>query len=190
MTITGLYIIAAYLLGSISSAIIVCRLFRLPDPRTQGSNNPGATNVLRIGGKLPALITLVGDMLKGVIAIVVAKLLLLSVIEISAVMLAVFLGHLYPIFFRFKGGKGVATALGVYIALSWQFGGAVIISWLLAFALSRVSSIGALAIIITAPLFAALLLEPRYAYIIVVMSIVLLIRHKDNMRRLWQGSEK
>lgn len=185
-----LYIIAAYLLGSISSAIIICWLFRLPDPRTQGSHNPGATNVLRIGGKFPALLTLIGDMLKGVIAIILAKWLNLTVVEISLVMIAVFIGHIYPIFFKFKGGKALATALGAFIALSWQFGAVVIAAWLLLFGVTRISSAGALAVIVAAPIGAWFMLETSYFYAISFMVVILLIRHKDNIVRLYRGEEK
>lgn len=185
-----MYIGIAYLLGSISSAIIVCWMFKLPDPRTQGSSNPGATNVLRIGGKIPAFLTLLGDMLKGVIAVALAKAMYLSPTEISVVMLAVLLGHLYPVFFHFRGGKGVATALAAFITLSWQFGGAVVITWLVAFTVSRVSSVGALAMIISAPIYAKLLLAPQYFSVIVLMSVVLLLRHRENICRLMQGQEK
>ena len=106
-------LVLAYLLGSVCSAIIVCKLLRLPDPRTQGSNNPGATNVMRIGGKKAAIITLAGDMLKGVPLVLIAQQLHLAPDLISAIGLAAFLGHLYPVYFKFEGGKGVATALGV-----------------------------------------------------------------------------
>ena len=123
-------IIAAYLLGSISSAIVVCRLMGLPDPRTQGSNNPGATNVLRIGGKKAAAITLLGDSLKGFVPVALCHLLDRPELIFALVGAAAFLGHLYPVFFGFRGGKGVATALGVQFGLGWAIGGAVAATWL------------------------------------------------------------
>ena len=115
-------LIAAYLLGSVCSAIIVCKILGLPDPRTQGSSNPGATNVMRIGGKKAAIITLTGDMLKGVPLVLLAQYWQLRPDLISAIGLAAFMGHLYPIYFKFEGGKGVATALGVLLALYWPLG--------------------------------------------------------------------
>ncbi len=119
MTMNLLLIAAGYLLGSLSSAIIICRLLGLPDPRGQGSGNPGATNVLRIGGKKAAAATLIGDMLKGLIPVLIAKLLGASLAIQALVAIAAFLGHLYPLFFGFKGGKGVATALGVLLGIHW-----------------------------------------------------------------------
>jgi glycerol-3-phosphate acyltransferase PlsY len=124
-------IIAGYLFGSISSAIIVCKLMRLPDPRTLGSHNPGATNVLRFGGKKAAAIVLLGDMIKGVLPVLGARLLGADVLVLGAVGFAAFIGHLYPVFFGFRGGKGVATAFGVFAALNWQVGLAVAGTWLL-----------------------------------------------------------
>src|SRR5688572_5024295 len=123
---TVIAIVVAYLIGSLSSAIIVCKLMRLPDPRSEGSNNPGATNVLRIGGKKAAAITLAGDMLKGVIPVLAAKWCGIHPLGVGLVMLAAFAGHLYPIFFRFQGGKGVATLLGCLLALNGELGLAVI----------------------------------------------------------------
>ena len=121
--LTGAVVVSlAYLLGSVSTAIVVCRLMGLPDPRTEGSNNPGATNVLRIGGKKAAALTLAGDSLKGVIPMLACHLLGVSVLAFALAGLAVFLGHLYPVFFGFKGGKGVATALGVQFGLYWPIG--------------------------------------------------------------------
>ena len=122
-------LILAYLLGSVCSAILVCRLLGLPDPRTEGSHNPGTTNVLRIGGKGPAALTLLGDMLKGVVPVLVARHYQLEPAVVSAVGLAAFLGHLYPVFFGFKGGKGVATAAGVLLALNPWLGAATLLTW-------------------------------------------------------------
>ena len=123
-------IIGAYLLGSLSTAIITCKLMGLPDPRTQGSHNPGATNVLRYGGKKVAAITLMGDCIKGVLPVLLANSLDFSPLVLSLTGLAVFLGHLYPLFFQFKGGKGVATSLGVLLAIAWPVGLAVLVIYL------------------------------------------------------------
>lgn len=180
----------AYLLGSFSSAIVVCRVMGLPDPRTDGSRNPGTTNVLRIGGKLPALLTLAGDVLKGVIPVLVGRELGIEPMLLSAIGLAAFLGHLYPLYFRFEGGKGVATALGVLLALHWQLGLAVLGIWLLAFALTRISSVGAIAAFVAAPLLAHTIWMPDAMLGIVGMSLLLLARHKENMKALIEGRER
>ena len=136
-----LLILAAYLLGSVSSAVIVCRVMGLPDPRSQGSNNPGATNVLRIGGRRAAMLTLAGDMLKGFLPVLAAQLLDAPPLLLAAVGLAALLGPLYPVFFGFKGGKGVATALGVQFGLGWQVGGGVAAIWLIMAKLVNISSL-------------------------------------------------
>lgn len=179
----------AYLLGSVCSAILVCRALGLPDPRSQGSRNPGATNVMRIGGKGPALLTLAGDMLKGVPLVLLARHWGLSSDLISAIGLAAFLGHLYPVFFRFEGGKGVATALGVLLALDWQLGLAVIAIWLLTFAPTRISSLGSLTAFTAAPIL-AWYLDPGYMLGVVGMSVLLIARHKTNIQALLKGEEK
>lgn len=179
----------AYLLGSVCSAILVCKLLGLPDPRTQGSRNPGATNVLRLGGKGPALLTLAGDMIKGVPLVLLARHWGLPGDLVSAIGLATFLGHLYPVFFRFEGGKGVATALGVLLALDWQLGLAVIGLWLPAFALTRISSVGALTAFTAAPIL-GWYLTPGYMLGIVGMSVLLIARHKSNIQALLKGEEK
>jgi glycerol-3-phosphate acyltransferase PlsY len=179
----------AYLLGSVCSAILVCRTLGLPDPRSQGSHNPGATNVMRIGGKGPALLTLAGDMLKGVPLVLLAKHWGLSSDLVSAIGLAAFLGHLYPVFFRFEGGKGVATALGVLLALDWQLGLAVIAIWLIAFAPTRISSLGSLTAFTAAPIL-AWYLDPGYMLGVAGMSVLLITRHKTNIKALLKGEEK
>jgi len=184
------FIPLAYLIGSVSSAILVCRMLGLPDPREQGSGNPGATNVLRIGGKKAAGITLLGDLLKGVLPVYAARLLDVPV-EIQALTgLAAFLGHLYPVFFEFKGGKGVATSVGVMLGLSWLYGFAVMGTWILVYKVGKISSVAALT---------ASILSPVYAWFIVgqipvvaaacVMSAVLLWRHRSNIQRLLKGEE-
>ena len=182
-------LIAAYLLGSVCSAIIVCKLWGLPDPRSQGSSNPGATNVMRIGGKKPALITLAGDMAKGVPLVLLAQHLQLRPDLISAIGLAAFMGHLYPVFFKFEGGKGVATALGVLLALYWPVGLAVIGVWLAVFTLFRISSLSSITAFAVAPIIAWYLV-PSYMLGIVGMSILLIARHKTNIKALLKGEER
>jgi len=184
------FIVTAYLLGSISSAIIVCRLMGLPDPRSQGSNNPGATNVLRIGGKKPAAITLFGDTLKGFIPVLVANLMEAEGNTLAAVAMAVFLGHLYPIFFRFQGGKGVATALGVQFGLSWMIGGAVAAVWLFMAYVIKISSLSALVSMALAPVIIWLVTDSTILTIMsVVMTILLFWRHRSNIQKLITGDE-
>lgn len=185
-----LFIVAAYLLGSISSAIIVCRLMGLPDPRSQGSNNPGATNVKRIGGNKPAAITLVGDSLKGLIPMLVVSLLELPPTVIALTGLAAFLGHLYPVFFEFKGGKGVATAIGVQLGLYWPIGLTVIAIWLFVAKILKISSLSALIAMALAP-FIVWYFRPETEFILlqVLISLLLFWRHKDNIQRLLSGEE-
>lgn len=183
-------IIAAYLIGSISSAIIVCRLMGLPDPRTQGSNNPGATNVLRIGGKKAAAITLLGDSIKGFIPVFACHLLDRGEAVFALVGAAAFLGHLYPVFFGFKGGKGVATALGVQFGLSWAFGGAVAATWLFMAKVANISSLAALISMALAPLYLWLIWPSGELIAMQILITVLLIwRHRSNIRNLLQGRE-
>lgn len=186
----ALLIIAAYLLGSLSSAIIVCRLMGLPDPRTQGSNNPGATNVLRLGGKKAAAITLLGDSLKGLLPVLVAKFMGVSPLILAAVAMAAFLGHLYPLFFRFQGGKGVATALGTQFGIHWQIGGLVALLWLLMAKGLNISSLAALVSMALAPLVVWYIWPaPELIWMQVVMSLILFWRHRSNIRNLLAGSE-
>lgn len=183
-------IFAAYLAGSLSAAIITCRLMGLPDPRTQGSNNPGATNVLRVGGKKAAAITLLGDALKGVIPVAAAQLMSAPPLILALVALAAFLGHLYPVFFGFRGGKGVATAFGVLVALAWPVGLALLATWLVMAKLFNISSLSALVAACLSPLY-MWLLTPEMEFVVVagVISVMLLWRHRSNIRKLIEGSE-
>jgi glycerol-3-phosphate acyltransferase PlsY len=185
-----LLIAAAYLLGSISSAILVCRLMGLPDPRTLGSNNPGATNMLRIGGKKAAAITLFGDGLKGFIPVFIGLKLGVSPLVLGLTGLAAFLGHLYPLFFGFKGGKGVATALGVQFGFSWMIGAAVAGIWLfIAFGL-KISSLAALVAMALAPLVVWFFWpDPALVAIQTIISIILFWRHRTNICDLLSGKE-
>ena len=189
MTELGL-IVAAYLIGSISSAIIVCRLMGLPDPRSEGSNNPGATNVLRIGGKKAAAITLLGDMLKGVLPVAAGHLLDVSTMTFALAAMAAFLGHLYPVFFGFKGGKGVATALGTQFGLHWGIGLAVAGIWLFMAKVVKISSLSALVSMALAPVIIYWIWPADELIVMqIIMSIILFWRHKSNIQRLLSGEE-
>lgn len=180
----------AYLFGSISSAVIVCWAMRLPDPRTSGSNNPGATNVLRLGGKQAALITLCGDALKGWLPVVAASALSEHAALIALVGLGAFVGHLYPLFFGFKGGKGVATAAGVLVGLSVSVAAWLVAAWLAVALLFRYSSLAALCAAGLAPLLVLWLL-PETSYVVMSVAIAGLLfwRHRENIRRLATGKE-
>jgi len=183
-------IIIAYLIGSLSTAIITCKLTGLPDPRGQGSGNPGATNVLRFGGKKIAIIVLLGDMLKGLLPVLTISLMDAAPLVIALTAAAAFLGHLYPVFFGFKGGKGVATALGAILAISWLAGLTVLAVWLLVAFTLRYSSLAALCASITAPLI-VWLYRPDVALLIMMigMSALLVYRHQSNIQNLLQGKE-
>lgn len=190
MLISATLIFAAYLIGSLSAAIITCKLMGLADPRTQGSGNPGATNVLRVGGKKAAAITLFGDAVKGVIPVVVAQLMSAPPLVLALVALAAFLGHLYPVFFGFRGGKGVATAFGVLVAMAWPVGLALLATWLVMAKVFNISSLAALIAASLSPLF-MWLLAPHREFIIVasVISVMLIWRHRSNIKYLIDGSE-
>jgi acyl phosphate:glycerol-3-phosphate acyltransferase len=185
----------AYLLGSLSFAVIVSKAMGLADPKSYGSGNPGATNVLRSGSKKAAILTLLGDTLKGVVAVLLAKYFAaqfgITAVGIAAVAIAVFLGHLYPVFFGFKGGKGVATAAGVLWALDWRIGLALTVVWALIFAISRVSSLSAIVASLAAPIAGYYFfgLTPIF-WATVAMTALLLWRHKSNVQRLISGEEK
>ena len=189
--LTIAFVIAAYLLGSISFAVVTSKVFGIADPRTYGSGNPGATNVLRSGKKAAAALTLLGDAAKGWLAVFLAMHLLPSEILLTVlVVLAVFLGHVFPIFLKFKGGKGVATALGVLLALSVWMGLAVLATWLLVALVSRYSSLAALVAANAAPIFAMLLgLRPELVLATAIMSMLLIWRHKSNILNLMTGKE-
>lgn len=197
MITIALLTFAAYLLGSISSAIIVCRLMGLPDPRSQGSNNPGATNVLRIGGKKAAAITLLGDSLKGLIPVLAGQLLGVGPAGLAAAGLAAFIGHLFPVFFGLRGGKGVATALGVQFGIGapvfglWlPVGLPVALLWLFVAKVLKVSSLAALISMSLAPLVVWLLgLPPVLIGMQFVMTGLLIWRHRSNIEKLLTGRE-
>lgn len=188
------FVVAAYLLGSISFAVLMSKAFGLADPRTYGSGNPGATNVLRSGKKAAAILTLLGDAAKGWLAVYLAIKFAPhdgdGLIWVALVSLAVFLGHLFPVFLKFQGGKGVATALGVLLALSVWMGLAVLATWLLVAVVFRYSSLSALVAAMAAPIYAMLVhLRPELVIATAVMSLLLIWRHKGNIRNLLTGKE-
>jgi glycerol-3-phosphate acyltransferase PlsY len=190
MLINSLLILLAYLIGSISGAIIITKLMALPDPRTQGSGNPGATNVLRNGGKKAALFTLLVDVLKGVIAVLIVTLITTIPLVLAAATLAVFLGHLYPIFFQFKGGKGVATAFAALLILAWPVALAALFTWIIMVLVFRYSSLSALTAAILTPIY-MFWLTPYWEYTLVSIIICgfLIWRHRSNIQNLWNGKE-
>jgi glycerol-3-phosphate acyltransferase PlsY len=190
MLTTLAFVIFGYLAGSISTAIIVCRLMGLPDPRGEGSRNPGATNVLRFGGRKAAAITLAGDFLKGVLPVLLARLAGVEEAGLALTALAAFLGHLYPVFFGFEGGKGVATAFGAILGLSWPVALAALATWLTMAFVVRISSLSALTAAVLAPLFGWWFgLPPAYDAAILTMVVLLVWRHRSNIRQLLAGTE-
>ena len=191
---TLLFVAVAYLLGSLSFAVIVSRAMRLPDPRSFGSGNPGATNVLRTGRKAAAALTLLGDALKGWVAVALARALApgFGLVEEIALLcaLAVFIGHLFPVFFRFQGGKGVATALGVLLGLNPWIGLACLATWLLVAKAFRISSLAALTTAALAPVYTGLLMGwGNTAITVLVIALLLVYRHKNNLVKLASGQE-
>lgn len=188
------FIVLAYLIGSLSFAVIISRVLGLPDPRSHGSGNPGATNMLRTGRKFAAALTLIGDLLKGWLAVFVAHHFSMQSgmedVATYGAAVAVFLGHLYPLFFGFKGGKGVATALGILMAISPWLGGAILSSWLIVFALTRTSSLAALTAAALTPLLGAYLIGGTLPLIAMgTISALIFWRHRANIRRLLAGEE-
>jgi glycerol-3-phosphate acyltransferase PlsY len=186
--------VGAYLIGSLSFAVIVARIMGLPDPRSFGSGNPGATNILRTGKKTAAALTLLGDTAKGWLAVWLAGLagahFGVQILAMHLAALAVFLGHLFPVFFSFKGGKGVATALGIMLALDPWLGLAVFATWLGVFAISRISSLSALVAALLAPVYGAFFTGSRVTILtLCVLTVLLLWRHRANIQRLLSGEE-
>lgn len=192
--VTIILIIAAYLLGSVSFAVVASWLFKLPDPRSYGSGNPGATNVLRTGKKVAAIITLLGDAGKGWLAVVIARYWSntegLGNEVIAGMALAVFLGHLFPIFLRFKGGKGVATSAGVLLGLNPWLGLLTILTWLVVALFFRISSLSALLAALLAPVYAYFLLgQEIFVLTVLLLSALLIIKHHSNIANLLAGKE-
>ena len=195
MSVWGLAaVVAAYLIGSLSFAVIVSKFYGLDDPRSYGSGNPGATNVLRSGRKKAAALTLLGDALKGLVAVLIARWLQshfgLADEVVAAVAVAVLAGHMWPLFFGFKGGKGVATALGVLLALSWPVALICAAVWLMmAFGL-KISSLAALTATVISPLAAMFLVQqPSWQAAIAVIAALVLLRHRSNIQNLLSGKE-
>lgn len=190
MLISLILPLMGYLFGSISSAVIVSKMMGLKDPRTEGSGNPGATNVLRLGGKKAAIITLIGDVLKGLLPVIIASALTDGAWIPALTAAAAFLGHLFPVFFGFKGGKGVATASGAIIGLSPAIAGMLFITWVTVAVISRYSSLSALVAAVLAPLYAWWLGLPVPTVLaIVLIAVVLIWRHRENISRLRAGTE-
>ena len=185
-----IFAIAGYLLGSVSSAVLVSRAMQLPDPRSEGSGNPGATNVLRLGNKVGAGLTLAGDVLKGVLPVVVARWLSEDPLTLALAGASAFVGHLFPLFFGFKGGKGVATALGVFAAVSLSVAGGLALTWLVVALVFRYSSLAALVSAVSAPVWSWwLLANPVYTGLAFVLGLILILRHWGNIQRLLSGAE-
>ena len=186
--IAYLLIVAAYLLGSISSAVIFGKLAGLPDPRENGSGNPGATNVLRIGGRLTALGVLMADVLKGMLPVTLGVYLQLPQSVIGFIALAACLGHVFPIFFKFQGGKGVATALGAILPLGYTIFGPALLTWLAVFLISGYSSLSAVITALVVPFYVWWFM-PEFTFPVALVCCLLIYRHHDNIQRLWRGQE-
>lgn len=188
ISFTLMMIFAAYILGSISSAIVVCFLFGKGDPRTQGSGNPGATNVLRVAGPVAAALVLVFDILKGTVSVYAAFLLGVDAISIGVVAIAACLGHMYPVFFKFKGGKGVATALGCLISLGFSLAGLLLGTWIVVVLITGYSSLAALVTVSLAPVY-TIFFKPEYIFSVLMLSGLIIWQHRGNIKRLIDGEE-
>jgi len=182
--------LGGYLAGSIPFALVASRIFALPDPRTYGSRNIGATNVLRSGSRAAALVTVIGDVGKGWVAVLAARLLEMPMELVALTGVAAFVGHLFPVWLRFRGGKGVATAAGVLIAFDWRVGLGVVLAWLAVAAATRYSSLGALVAAIAAPVL-TWWLQGTGALLAAVaaMSVIVFVRHRANIVKLARGEE-
>ncbi len=183
-----LMVCVAYLVGSVSSAVLISRLFRLPDPRKNGSGNPGATNVLRIGGRFPAVLVLLSDILKGTIPVYSAYFMGIPPVALGLIAIAACLGHIYPLYFQFNGGKGVATAFGAMLPIGPSLAGLLIASWAVVVFIWGYSSLGALVSVMLAPIF-TWFIKPQYTLPVAMLSILIIFRHRDNIKRLWAGEE-
>jgi len=181
--------VLAYLAGSISTAILVCKAMGLNDPRTEGSGNPGATNVLRVGGKVPAALTLIGDALKGFIPVMITAMIFDHPPTIALAALAAFLGHLYPIFFDFRGGKGVATGFGALLGLSLPMGALALLTWLAVSLTFKRSSLAALATYTLIPIYLMFEGQIVFAAVFIVIAVFIFYTHRGNISRLIDGSE-
>jgi glycerol-3-phosphate acyltransferase PlsY len=184
----GIMMLAAYLCGSVSSAVLVSKLFRLPDPRLHGSGNPGATNVLRLGGKLPAVLVLLFDILKGTIPVWGSYFLQIEPLYLGLIAISACLGHIFPLFFGFQGGKAVATAFGAMMPIGLDLAGLLIASWLIIVAISGYSSLAAILTVTLAPIF-TWFIKPLYTVPVLMLSILIIVRHRENIMRLYRGKE-
>jgi acyl phosphate:glycerol-3-phosphate acyltransferase len=185
------FVISAYLLGSFSSAITLSHIMGFPDPRSEGSNNPGATNVMRIAGKKAAALTLFGDLLKGFIPVLMAQYFLTDTLWVALTGLSAFLGHCYPIYYRFSGGKGVATAIGFILAFHWITGLILVATWLIVAKVFKLSSLAAIIAFALLPLiYLSLTSQITISALLALLSLILVLRHKQNIQRLIQGQEK
>lgn len=186
-TIIG--IIIAYLIGSISTSIITAKAMKLPDPRTQGSGNAGATNMMRVGGKKPAVIALVGDALKGVIAVLIGRIIGDHGIGLALIAFAAVVGHIFPLYFKFQGGKGVATMMGALLCLSLWMGVATIVVWIIVAAASRYASLASIVAAIAAAIFTLVFGDGSYFIPVLFIAILIIWKHLDNIERLRNGKE-
>jgi acyl phosphate:glycerol-3-phosphate acyltransferase len=185
-------VIAGYLIGSVSFAVLVSRAFSLPDPHSYGSGNPGATNVLRSGRRVAALLTLIGDSAKGALAVVLAQRYGADpALSAALAGVGVVFGHVFPVFHRFAGGKGVSTAAGVLLALNLWLGLGTLATWIMIAAFFRISSLAALIAAVFAPVFTAILFNPAHPYFagVLAVSAILVFRHKRNITNLLAGTE-
>ena len=180
----------AYLIGSVSFGILASKIFNIADPRTMGSKNPGATNVMRQGNKVAAIFTLLGDMLKATILLLIAKFYGVSDSLIVLISIAVMLGHVYPIYYQFKGGKGVATALGILLGISPVLALSVFIIWIIIFFIWKFSSLAAIGATLSSPIIALWIgLSNQLVFLMCILSLIILVRHKSNIKNLLNGTE-
>ncbi|MDF2940702.1 MAG: plsY [Gammaproteobacteria bacterium] len=182
-------VIVSYLIGSVNCAIIICKLMGLPSPRSVGSGNPGATNVLRLGSKKAAALTLFGDFIKGVLPVAIAHTLHFSPMALSLIALAAVLGHIFPVFFGFKGGKGVATLIGVLFALNLLLGLCFVLSWAVIAFLFRISSLSSLIATLLSPVFGYFILGSESLIPLIILAAIVIARHHSNIKRLLAGTE-
>ena len=178
----------AYLFGSLSSAVVICRLYQLPDPRTTGSKNPGATNVYRLGGRIPAALVLVMDILKGTVPVYISYWLGIAPLALGFIAIAACLGHIFPLYFGFKGGKAVATAFGAMLPIGPELAGLLIVSWCVALFIWGFSSLAAIVAVALAPLF-TFFIKPAYTLPVAMLAMLIVVRHQANIRRLMAGQE-
>lgn len=178
----------AYLFGSLSSAVVICRLYQLPDPRTTGSKNPGATNVYRLGGRIPAALVLVMDILKGTVPVYISYWLGIAPLALGFIAIAACLGHIFPLYFGFKGGKAVATAFGAMLPIGPELAGLLIVSWCVALFIWGFSSLAAIVAVALAPLF-TFFIKPAYTLPVAMLAVLIVVRHQANIRRLMAGQE-